>query len=54
MDETLKISDFGVAEQIASYRIKEMNVSAYCGTHQFLAPEIVDGHEYFDGPKSKY
>ncbi|KAJ3141258.1 Serine/threonine-protein kinase stk11 [Geranomyces variabilis] len=33
-DNTLKISDFGIAE---------MNITSFAGTHQFLSPELAEG-----------
>ncbi|KAJ3126392.1 Serine/threonine-protein kinase STK11 [Nowakowskiella sp. JEL0407] len=50
-DGVLKISDFGIAEEFSHYDGKRMETSAFGGTHQFIAPEIADGSQNFDGCK---
>ncbi|KAJ3154983.1 Serine/threonine-protein kinase stk11 [Geranomyces michiganensis] len=42
-DNTLKISDFGIAEQFSTYSDAQMNISSFAGTHQFLSPELAEG-----------
>lgn len=42
-DGILKIADFGIAEQFSMYDEKEMKISTFAGTHQFLCPEITEG-----------
>ncbi|KAJ3010207.1 Serine/threonine-protein kinase stk11 [Thoreauomyces humboldtii] len=42
-DNTLKISDFGIAEQFSTYSDADMDVTSFAGTHQFLSPELAEG-----------
>ncbi|KAI8590119.1 kinase-like domain-containing protein [Geranomyces variabilis] len=42
-DNTLKISDFGIAEQFSTYTDAQMNITSFAGTHQFLSPELAEG-----------
>ncbi|KAI8914256.1 kinase-like domain-containing protein [Gorgonomyces haynaldii] len=48
-DGVLKITDFGVAEQFSQYSAEPMKTEVFAGTHQFLAPEVVDGLDICDG-----
>ncbi|KAH6576453.1 hypothetical protein BASA62_001374 [Batrachochytrium salamandrivorans] len=51
VDGKLKISDFGVAEQLEMYDGSPMKSEVFAGTHQFLSPEIADGVDDFDAVK---
>ncbi|TPX57462.1 hypothetical protein PhCBS80983_g03804 [Powellomyces hirtus] len=42
-DNTLKISDFGIAEQFSTYSDAPMDITSFAGTHQFLSPEVAEG-----------
>lgn len=50
LDHTLKISDFGVAEQLDSFASDDTCTTGQ-GSPAFQPPEIANGHESFSGFK---
>jgi serine/threonine protein kinase len=50
-DGTLKISDFGVSQEFNIYERGAMFTDLFAGTHQFLAPEVLESSQLFDGAK---
>ncbi|KAJ1554756.1 Serine/threonine-protein kinase stk11, partial [Cladochytrium tenue] len=50
-DDVLKIADLGVAEEFSAYECGPIQCDTFAGTHQFLAPEVVEGVAKFDGSK---
>lgn len=50
LDHTLKISDFGVAEQLDAFAVDDTCTTGQ-GSPAFQPPEIANGHESFSGFK---
>ena len=50
LDEVLKISDFGVAEQLDFFAADDTCTTGQ-GSPAFQAPEIAGGHESYSGSK---